>query len=107
MLFTKEEKTILITILAAAILGIIINIFTSYGHELQSSPAAKTSALININLATAEELEALPGVGKITAMRIIKHRESSGAFKTVEELKNVRGITQKKFDRLKQYIEAP
>jgi competence protein ComEA len=107
VLFTKEEKIILITILAAAITGIIINVFTSYGQGLQKRPEVKTSPLININLATAEELEALPGVGKVTALRIIKYRESHGALKSVEELKNVKGITQKKFDRLKQYIEAP
>jgi competence protein ComEA len=106
MHFTKEEKTILITILAAAILGIAVNFFTGYGAKLRESPAAKPAALIDINAATAEEFQALPGIGKITAGRIVKYREANGNFRDIEGLKKVKGITTKKFDRLKQYVEA-
>lgn len=61
-------------------------------------------SLININTANETELEALPGVGPATAKKIIDHRASSGSFKTIDELKNVKGIGAKKFDEMKKEI---
>jgi comEA protein len=104
MHFTREEKNILITILAAAILGIIINIFTTYGAEQRKAHEINDPVLININSATAEELDALPGIGKVTAKRIVEYRQSHGNFGDIEKLKEVKGITSKKLDGLKRYI---
>ena len=61
---------------------------------------------ININLAYASDLELLPGIGKVTAERIIEYREGNNGFRNIEELMNVKGIGQKKFDRIKDYITA-
>lgn len=47
---------------------------------------------VNINTATAEELKALPGIGAAKAKAIVEYREQHGAFKTVDELDNVKGI---------------
>jgi competence ComEA-like helix-hairpin-helix protein len=59
---------------------------------------------LNINLAYPADLELLPGVGKVTAERIIEYRERKSGFKNIEDLMNVKGIGQKKFDRIKGYI---
>lgn len=65
--------------------------------------ALKTSQ-ININTATIEELDKLPGVGEATANKIVSHRNDNGEFKNIEEIKNVNGIGDKKFEAMKELI---
>lgn len=60
---------------------------------------------ININTAGSRELEELPGIGPTLAQRIIDYREKAGGFRSVEELKKVPGIGEKKFDELKDLVE--
>lgn len=68
--------------------------------------ASQTGAasLVNINLATADQLQALSGVGEATARAIVEDREAHGPFSSVEDLMRVSGIGQKKFDKLKGQI---
>jgi len=61
-------------------------------------------APININKASAGELKALSGVGDVLANRIIEYRSEKGAFKSVEDLKNVSGIGDKKFSEIKDKV---
>ena len=56
---------------------------------------------VNINTANQSELETLPGIGPSLASRIIEYREQNGKFNTIEELKNVKGIGDAKFEDLK------
>lgn len=67
----------------------------------KEKPAA---AAVNINTATAAELQKLPGVGPATATRIIEYRQKNGGFKRVEDLMNIRGIGEKSFLKLKPLI---
>lgn len=73
---------------------------------LQEKNFSGTSSgdLVNINTADVEQLSTLKGIGPAMAQRIIDYREQNGKFKTLDELKNVRGIGQKKFDALKDKI---
>jgi competence ComEA-like helix-hairpin-helix protein len=67
----------------------------------QKNPPAKP---IDLNVANVKELEELPGVGAVTAQRIIDLRQKSGKFHRVEDLLAVRGISQKKLDAMRPYI---
>lgn len=72
-----------------------------------AAPAAgaqATEGKININTASAEELQALPGIGPSYAQRIVEHREKNGPFKKVEDLLNVRGIGEKTFEKIRDRL---
>ncbi|HLR05533.1 MAG TPA: helix-hairpin-helix domain-containing protein [Pyrinomonadaceae bacterium] len=63
-----------------------------------------TPRRININTASAEELEKLPGIGRGFAQRILEHREKWGAFRRPEHLIMVRGLSDKRFRALRDLI---
>jgi competence protein ComEA len=81
-------------------------------HAAQSSSATRQAAKptavgpVNINAASAAELEGLPGIGAKTAGRIIEYRQKNGPFKKIEELMNVRGVGEKNFLKLKDQISV-
>lgn len=60
--------------------------------------------IININFATKEELMNLPGIGEAKAKSIIEYRESNGLFKEIDEIKNISGIKENAFDKIKDLI---
>ena len=69
-----------------------------------SAPTGGASGKVNINTASAAQLDTLPGVGASTAEKIVADREANGPFKTVEDLKRVSGIGDKKFAALADAI---
>ena len=69
-----------------------------------SSSSVKEGPLININTATKEELMTISGIGEAKAEDIIKYRESNGNFKSIDEIKNVSGIGDSLFEKIKDYI---
>jgi competence protein ComEA len=66
--------------------------------------AAPAAAPINLNSATAMQLETLPGVGPATAQRIVEYRQKNGGFKKVEDLMNIRGLGEKGFLKIKPLV---
>lgn len=86
-------------------------IIPKLGEEIKSNEVINyenqnnsDSNKININKATVEELDKLPGVGQATASKIINYRDENGDFKSIEELKNVNGIGNKKYEQIKDEI---
>jgi competence protein ComEA len=74
--------------------------------ETQSSPVPDGSEIpgtgkLNLNTASASELEKLPGVGRVLAERIISHRKQYGPFRRIEHLIMVRGISDRKFREIR------
>ena len=62
--------------------------------------------VININTATQEELDTLPGIGPATAAKIIAYRKEKGKFNNKEEIKEVSGIGEAKYEKMKEYIST-
>lgn len=74
------------------------------GIVIEDSKVKTKEQKININTATKEELETIPGIGPALAERIIEYRNKNGKFKSIEDLKNVSGIGDKLFESLKENI---
>ena len=78
------------------------------GSPVQGSSAAaeqqSPDGKVNINTADSEELQKIPGVGPVTAENIISYRESNGSFKSIDDIKNVSGIGEKTFEKMKSTI---
>lgn len=74
------------------------------GHAASDAGMAASRNVVDLNSATAKELESLPGIGSVLAERVIAYRQSVGRFQTVEDLREVAGIGSKKFDRLKPLV---
>ena len=83
---------------------------SSNGSGSNSSNSSTSSGSRNekkysiVNTATQTELETLPGIGPSLALKIINYRKENGKFSSVEEIKNVSGIGESKFESLKRYI---
>lgn len=73
-------------------------------ENLNTSNNVKTSK-VNINSATQTELETLPGIGPSTALKIINYRKEKGKFNKIEDIKNVNGIGESKFNKIKEFIK--
>ena len=59
---------------------------------------------VNINKASQADLQLLPGIGESTALKILEYREKNGKFDSIEEIKNVSGIGDAKYENIKDYI---
>lgn len=66
--------------------------------------SATAAGKVDLNRATAADLDTLPGIGPATAQKIVDDRATNGPFKTVEDLMRVSGIGEKKFDALKDLV---
>ena len=74
------------------------------GEVLVSTSKVKGSTKISINMADKSELDALPGIGPSLADRIMEYRQAYGSFSDINELRKVPGISQSKFDKIKDKI---
>ena len=68
---------------------------------LAKKPPAKP---VNINTATSEELQQVPGIGPATAEKILQMRKSYGAFKSVDDLLAIRGLGPKRLEKMRRYL---
>lgn len=117
-----KKQIITLIIAVTAIMATFLAGFF-YGRKLSSSPiqvntfvyekpsgAADSASVsspavsVNINTATEAELTVLPGIGEVLAKRIVEYRTQHGPFSAVEMLLKVEGISQKRYDAIKDYI---
>ena len=76
------------------------------GIVMQEENTNRKNSIININVATEIELEELPGIGASIASRIVEYRNNKGKFKNIEDIKNVTGIGDNKFEKIKDLIKV-
>lgn len=104
MLNTKNKLMYILLILIFFMLGFFLPCETPDKVGTVSWGVANANGLININTASLEELDSLPGIGPSKAQAIIDYREANGDFATIEDIMNVTGIGQGTFDNMKDFI---
>ena len=119
--FTKHEQIVLVVLLTGFVAGLVVRgiqvrqVPTRVeGPSVRTCPPPKevverdkgTAAghRIDINRANEIELIQLPGIGPVTAKRIIEYRKQRGSFTTLESLKEVKGIGNKTLEKMKPFI---
>ena len=93
------------------VIGMILAVWLAGAPMAQAAAAPQDAAdtkpagaAVNLNTASASQLEGVPGIGAKMAQRIVEYRQKNGAFKKIEELMNVKGIGEKSFLKLKAHI---
>ena len=93
---SKYAFTVLVFLFATFLIGCSTRHVYQGSENIESSPKA-----ININTATADELEKLPYIGRKTADSIVQFRTENGPFRRTEHLLQIRGISEKRFLELR------
>ncbi len=106
-LLSPSERKVLILVASLIFLGTIIRYFNLEVKDVTPSSVLleKQPLLIDLNKASAFELERLSGIGPVLSRRIIEYREKYGPFKEINDLKKVNGIGKHKAEAIKEYIE--
>jgi competence protein ComEA len=79
----------------------LILFFSAAASSAKKKPPLKP---VNINTATSDELQQVPGIGPATAQKILQMRKSYGPFKSVDDLLAIRGLGQKRLDKMRKYL---
>jgi comEA protein len=92
--------------LRSPVLKVLLSLCLVLSLLAGASSAKKKPPLkpVNINTANSEELQQVPGIGPATAQKILQMRKSYGAFKSVDDLLAIRGLGQKRLDKMRKYL---
>ena len=93
-----------LAIVACLVAGVAVQAQDQMSTSTKKPAAPTATAPLNINTATAPQLETLPGIGPAVAARILEYRQKNGNFKKIEELMNVKGIGEKSFLKIKALV---
>ena len=91
--------------LTATSLAVLLAFLASIGPAAAAAKPAPAGK-VNINTATVEQLQTLPGVGETLATRIVEYRQKAGSFKSTQELMNVKGLGEKNFQKIQGYLSV-
>lgn len=109
---TKQEKLIIYFLIAMLVLGFAVKFYKAKISRVDlkieradlPDKVISQKQIVKINTATAQDFSRLPGIGPGLAGRIVEYREKNGSFMAIEDLKNVSGIGDKKYDQIKDYL---
>ena len=96
----RTARALALALLAACSLAIA----ASAAPEAGGDTGPRLTGVVNLNTATADELQLLPGIGAARAQAVIDLRKQRGGFKSIEELKDVKGIGDSALERLRPYV---
>ena len=104
---TNDERRVILFLVFVALLGLGVNFIVKQFTPTKSL-AYFSDRLGKINLNTADKklLMSVSGIGENLAQRIIEFRDAQGGFSSIEELKSIKGITEAKFNKIKDYLIA-
>ncbi len=103
-LFTRQEQLALGFVLAVGFFGLLLGAAESRRLKWLPSPERTVSLSVRVNSAAVQDLVALPGIGPVLADRIVKERQSRGAFLTLRDLARVKGMTPKVLSRIEELV---
>lgn len=86
---------------AAVLLACLLALLPLYAGAANKKPPAQP---VNLNTATSEELQQVPGIGPVTAEKIIRMRRAYGRFKRVDDLLSIKGIGRKRLEKMRKYL---
>lgn len=75
-------------------------------EERKSPSRSRTAGTLDLNRATEQDFESLPGIGPVLAGRIVDYRQGVGSFSSVEDLRDVKGIGKRKFERIRSLVHV-
>jgi len=99
---TARQQSVRATWVALVVLTTLL-VLPAAGFAAESEGAVGAGK-VDLNQATVEELQALPGIGASLALRIVEYRKENGPFQRIEDLMNVRGIGEKNFLKIRDRI---
>jgi competence protein ComEA len=86
------------------VLALCLGLALSSVSVMAQKSAVVPTEKINLNSATSEQLQAIPGIGPSTAKAILEYRSKVGKFNKIDEIINVKGIGEKKFQKIKDRL---
>ena len=104
-MFTDKERKAIVFLCAVFLLGAALKIGqVNYRYNNGVASKQKVIVKININSACLEELKTVPSIGPKTAHKIIQYRQQKGSFSSLDDLKEIKGIGDKKINIIKDFI---
>lgn len=100
---TKQEQEVILFLIAIAVIGIGVNFFAKKNPRVRTFLCSDQAlGRVNINTADKDLLITVPGIGEKSAARIIEYRSQNNGFVKIEELRNVKGISRNKYEKIKE-----
>lgn len=95
---------VMLGFMAAGLVPVVRAIFLGHWVNVETPPQFSASYQVDINLADWPELAVLPGIGEVTAQRIVQYRKEHGPFRRVEDLLKVPGIGPKTLEGMRRFL---
>lgn len=100
---TKQEREVILFLIAIAVMGIGVNFFAKKNPRVRTLIYSDQAlGRININTADKDLFITVPGIGEKLAARILEYRSQNNGFVKIEELRNVKGISGNKYEKIKE-----
>jgi len=105
MMFTRQERQVVLFLAALALLGVAADFAAKKFSSVKAIQFLEPDITkIELNSADRDLLMSVPGIGQKLGQRILEYRTQNGAFKEIEELKKIKGITDYRFRKIKNFF---